>query len=71
MLGCCFNLLVSSLLLLLLLLLTVVICSSLFTAADFQQWRGAFYARLLAHMKRASDSIGEQVVLSICSHCKV
>ncbi|WIA35650.1 hypothetical protein OEZ86_004062 [Tetradesmus obliquus] len=32
--------------------------SSLFTAADFQGWRAAFYARLAAHMKAASDSIG-------------
>jgi hypothetical protein len=37
----------------------VVLFSSKFTAADFQQWRGDFYTRLAAHMRRASDSIGE------------
>ncbi|KAF8069663.1 Tdg [Scenedesmus sp. PABB004] len=32
--------------------------SSGFTSADFQRWRAGFYARLAAHARRASASIG-------------
>lgn len=39
----------------------VCCCSSQFTAADFQRWRGGFYERLRDHMQAASASIGEHL----------